>query len=74
VSAALHPALSPPALVTPARPDAAAAPLAPSGPTDAAGAVASEVLFRGAGELLIDHHGTLYRLKKTSLGKLILTK
>ncbi len=44
------------------------------GPSSSAAAVPSEVLLRGAGELLIDHHGTLYRLKKTSLGKLILTK
>ena len=28
----------------------------------------------GATELLIDHRGVLYRLKQTSLGKLILTK
>jgi len=31
-------------------------------------------LFAGATELLIDHRGVLYRLKQTSLGKLILTK
>lgn len=40
----------------------------------AVAAVSSEMLLRGAAELLIDHHGTLYRLKTTSLGKLILTK
>ena len=28
----------------------------------------------GAAELLIDHRGVVYRLKQTSLGKLILTK
>ena len=28
----------------------------------------------GTTELLIDHRGVLYRLKQTSLGKLILTK
>ena len=34
----------------------------------------SDRLFNGAAELLIDHHGVLYRLKRTALGKLILTK
>ncbi|MEO7710814.1 MAG: hemin uptake protein HemP [Caldimonas sp.] len=37
-------------------------------------AVNSEQLFSGATELLIDHHGVLYRLRHTALGKLILTK
>ena len=36
--------------------------------------ITSETLFGGALEVQIDHHGALYRLKKTSLGKLILTK
>lgn len=36
--------------------------------------ITSEKLFAGAREVQIDHHGALYRLKKTSLGKLILTK
>lgn len=36
--------------------------------------VASEQLFAGGNELLIDHHGAVYRLRRTSLGKLILTK
>lgn len=37
--------------------------------------VSSEQLFpAGSAELLIDHRGSLYRLKQTSLGKLILTK
>jgi hemin uptake protein HemP len=36
--------------------------------------VASEALFAGASEVHIDHRGTLYRLKQTALGKLILTK
>lgn len=36
--------------------------------------ISSEKLFAGALEVQIDHHGALYRLKKTSLGKLILTK
>jgi hemin uptake protein HemP len=36
--------------------------------------ITSDKLFAGALEVQIDHHGALYRLKKTSLGKLILTK
>ena len=36
--------------------------------------ITSEKLCAGALEVQIDHHGALYRLKKTSLGKLILTK
>ena len=34
----------------------------------------SAQVFDGALEVHIDHHGTLYRLKQTALGKLILTK
>ena len=34
----------------------------------------SAQIFDGALEVHIDHHGTLYRLKQTALGKLILTK
>ncbi len=34
----------------------------------------SEQLFSGAQEVLIEHRGAFYRLKLTSLGKLILTK
>lgn len=34
----------------------------------------SEQLFSGASEVLIEHRGATYRLKLTSLGKLILTK
>ena len=36
--------------------------------------VRSEMLFDGSCEVQIDHRGTLYRLRQTSLGKLILTK
>jgi hemin uptake protein HemP len=51
-------------------------------PADAPGApapaprppIASESLFGGAREVQIVHRGTLYRLKQTALGKLILTK
>ena len=37
-------------------------------------AIASETLFGGAKEVQILHRGSLYRLKQTALGKLILTK
>ena len=37
-------------------------------------AIASEALFAGAREVQILHRGSLYRLKQTALGKLILTK
>jgi hemin uptake protein HemP len=36
--------------------------------------VASNDILRGNAEVEIDHRGTLYRLRVTSLGKLILTK
>ncbi len=36
--------------------------------------VASRELLGDATELLIEHHGAMYRLRLTSLGKLILTK
>jgi hemin uptake protein HemP len=39
-----------------------------------AAAVKSEALFDGASEVLIHHRGVVYRLRQTSLGKLILTK
>lgn len=34
----------------------------------------SNDILRGSAEVEIDHRGTLYRLRVTSLGKLILTK
>ena len=41
----------------------------------AARRLTSDQLFTGgAVEVQIDHHGVLYRLKQTALGKLILTK
>ena len=43
-------------------------------PAPAFRAIASEALFGGAGEVQISHRGSLYRLKQTALGKLILTK
>jgi len=36
--------------------------------------VSSQTLFSGANEIEIEHKGALYRLRQTSLGKLILTK
>ena len=55
---------------TAARPQAPLAPAARAG----VGTVKSEALFGDAVEVLIDHCGVLYRLRRTSLGKLILTK
>jgi hemin uptake protein HemP len=34
----------------------------------------SKEIFRGRNELEIEHNGAVYRLRQTSLGKLILTK
>jgi hemin uptake protein HemP len=34
----------------------------------------SSTLLAGRDELMIDHHGVIYRLRQTALGKLILTK
>ncbi len=36
--------------------------------------ISSQQLLAGAKEVLIEHHGSLYRLRQTALGKLILTK
>ena len=36
--------------------------------------LSSQVLLNGANEVEIEHRGVLYRLRQTSLGKLILTK
>ena len=36
--------------------------------------ISSETLFGRANEVRIAHRGAIYRLKQTSLGKLILTK
>ena len=36
--------------------------------------ILSEKLFAGATEVQIAHRGSVYRLKQTALGKLILTK
>ncbi|MDP3822184.1 MAG: hemin uptake protein HemP [Burkholderiales bacterium] len=56
-------------------PDTAPAEAAPRQPAPSITMkITSEKLFAGALEVQIEHHGALYRLKKTSLGKLILTK
>ena len=36
--------------------------------------LSSRAIFAGAREIEIEHDGALYRLRQTSLGKLILTK
>ncbi|HEY0817285.1 MAG TPA: hemin uptake protein HemP [Rhizobacter sp.] len=36
--------------------------------------ISSRQLLGDAKEVLIEHHGAIYRLRETSLGKLILTK
>jgi len=36
--------------------------------------MASDAIFGSHNEIEIEHNGALYRLRKTSLGKLILTK
>jgi hemin uptake protein HemP len=36
--------------------------------------ISSDTLLGGAQEVQIEHRGALYRLRQTSLGKLILTK
>ena len=43
------------------------------GPTGAV-QLTSDELFAGAAEVQIAHEGALYRLKRTALGKLIMTK
>jgi hemin uptake protein HemP len=58
---------------SPARPPPPASPPAPSA-ASLPQRIDSALLLRGANELLIDHHGVLYRLRQTTLGKLILTK
>lgn len=47
---------------------------APTETAQVARRVTSDTLFGGAAEVQIDHRGVLYRLRQTSLGKLILTK
>jgi len=60
----------------PLKPVTASAPTvdAPKQRAPATVRITSEQLFAGAVEVQIDHFGAVYRLKKTALGKLILTK
>lgn len=62
-----------PPQVTPHLPPHERAP-APAPRIDELPRISSQHLLRGAQEVLIEHHGVLYRLRETSLGKLILTK
>ncbi len=61
-----------PASNEPALADAASPPTALHAP--AAIAISSDALFAGAREVQIAHRGSIYRLRQTALGKLILTK
>jgi hemin uptake protein HemP len=47
---------------------------APGAPQRVVHHIRSDELFAGANEVHIEHGGALYRLQRTSLGKLILTK
>jgi hemin uptake protein HemP len=53
---------------------AMAAPVASDRAEHDARVVTSHALFDGHAEVRIEHHGAVYRLKQTSLGKLIMTK
>jgi hemin uptake protein HemP len=55
----------------PAQPPAAPKPAAPGADTRR---LSSAALFAGAGEVVIEHEGNEYRLRRTAQGKLILTK
>jgi hemin uptake protein HemP len=63
------------AVVTlPSPPGAASRPTAEPGPAGAPPVLRSAELFGVHKEILIEHQAQLYRLRLTSLGKLILTK
>jgi hemin uptake protein HemP len=73
-----RPAAQPGGAALPHAATAAAAPAAATGGVAGRSArpacISSAQLFGGALEVHIDHHGAVYRLKQTALGKLILTK
>jgi hemin uptake protein HemP len=46
----------------------------PASRRDEVARISSDELLAGALEVQIEHRGSLYRLRQTSLGKLILTK
>jgi len=60
-----HPPALPPATTRPMQQTAAPEPVH---------RISSDELLAGALEVQIEHRGSLYRLRQTSLGKLILTK
>ena len=60
--------------VRPAAPDAAPAGAAAAAPLGQARRFSSRALFDGHRELLIEHEGEIYRLRRTRGGKLILNK
>jgi hemin uptake protein HemP len=62
-----------PPVPAPAHPPATQ-PLPAPGAEGAIPRISSEQLLAGSQEVLIEHRGALYRLRQTSLGKLILTK
>lgn len=47
---------------------------APQPPVENLRVINSEDLLKGEQALLIDHHGTIYKLRMTKQGKLILNK
>lgn len=49
-------------------------PVPPAPPASGTVSISSDALFAGASEVQIAHRGSIYRLKQTALGKLILTK
>jgi hemin uptake protein HemP len=58
----------------PALPTADARPVQQINAPEPVHRISSDELLAGALEVQIEHRGSLYRLRQTSLGKLILTK
>ena len=58
----------------PALPPANVRPMQQAGASEPVHRISSDELLAGALEVQIEHRGSLYRLRQTSLGKLILTK
>ena len=54
--------------------ESTALPASPPRPQAMRRTLHSQELFAGAIEITIEHHGEIYRLRQTALGKLILTK
>ena len=55
-------------------PAAARLPAGPGQQTASQNSIPAELLFHGSQEILINHHGEIYRLRVTKNSKLILTK